>query len=154
MILAMFCPECRAEYRPGFTHCSDCDVDLVHEIPKHDTRVRKQKRDSPTVLPGFGGVYKEGRETIRWWKSYRHRTGRWPWLSIVVHFMNWVVIMIGGGFIVWWTVEHHFSRWQFLGVFLVASLPYLILENWAKRKIKLSYLRNERRVRVQPRSLD
>jgi hypothetical protein len=25
----MFCPECKAEYRAGFTHCADCDVDLV-----------------------------------------------------------------------------------------------------------------------------
>lgn len=30
---AMFCPQCRAEYRPGFTRCSDCDIDLVHELP-------------------------------------------------------------------------------------------------------------------------
>jgi len=29
----MFCPECRAEYRPGFSHCADCDVDLVQELP-------------------------------------------------------------------------------------------------------------------------
>jgi hypothetical protein len=27
----MFCPQCRAEYRPGFTHCTDCDVDLIEE---------------------------------------------------------------------------------------------------------------------------
>jgi hypothetical protein len=25
----MFCPECKAEYRPGFTRCADCDVELV-----------------------------------------------------------------------------------------------------------------------------
>jgi hypothetical protein len=25
----MICPQCRSEYREGFTHCSDCDVDLV-----------------------------------------------------------------------------------------------------------------------------
>lgn len=25
----MFCPQCRVGYRPGFTHCTDCDVDLV-----------------------------------------------------------------------------------------------------------------------------
>ena len=25
----MFCPTCKIEYRPGFTHCADCDVDLV-----------------------------------------------------------------------------------------------------------------------------
>jgi hypothetical protein len=30
----MFCPECHAEYRPGFTHCTDCDVDLVAGLPK------------------------------------------------------------------------------------------------------------------------
>jgi hypothetical protein len=32
----MFCPECEAEYRPGFTRCSDCDVDLVNEAPDPD----------------------------------------------------------------------------------------------------------------------
>jgi hypothetical protein len=29
----MFCPECRAEYRPSFTRCADCDVDLVQALP-------------------------------------------------------------------------------------------------------------------------
>ncbi len=47
----MFCPECRAEYRPGFARCSDCDVELVHEIPEQGTRVRKTKRDSETMSP-------------------------------------------------------------------------------------------------------
>jgi len=27
------CPNCRAEYRDGFTTCSDCDVPLVHQEP-------------------------------------------------------------------------------------------------------------------------
>src|SRR6266568_4505645 len=30
----MFCPQCRVEYRPGFTRCSDCDVDLVERLPE------------------------------------------------------------------------------------------------------------------------
>ena len=29
----MFCPQCNAEYRSGFTRCSDCDVDLVQDPP-------------------------------------------------------------------------------------------------------------------------
>ena len=29
----MFCPKCRAEYRPGFTECADCGVPLVWELP-------------------------------------------------------------------------------------------------------------------------
>lgn len=32
----MFCPVCRAEYRSGFTHCTDCDADLVGEPPRQD----------------------------------------------------------------------------------------------------------------------
>jgi hypothetical protein len=30
----MHCPVCGAEYRPGFTVCSDCQVDLVPEPPR------------------------------------------------------------------------------------------------------------------------
>jgi hypothetical protein len=29
----MFCPECKAEYRAGFTTCSDCSVDLIDSLP-------------------------------------------------------------------------------------------------------------------------
>ena len=29
----MYCPKCGTEYRQGFTHCTDCDVDLVWEAP-------------------------------------------------------------------------------------------------------------------------
>ena len=28
-----YCPSCGAEYRRGFTHCSDCGVELVDELP-------------------------------------------------------------------------------------------------------------------------
>jgi hypothetical protein len=34
----MICPQCKAEYRQGFTHCVDCDVDLVEnyaEVVRH-----------------------------------------------------------------------------------------------------------------------
>lgn len=30
----MFCPQCKAEYRDGFSRCSDCDIALVGELPK------------------------------------------------------------------------------------------------------------------------
>jgi hypothetical protein len=36
----MFCPQCHAEHRPGFTHCTDCDVPLVPFLP--------QAKDSPS----------------------------------------------------------------------------------------------------------
>lgn len=30
---AMFCPQCKAEYRQGFTVCADCEVPLVWQLP-------------------------------------------------------------------------------------------------------------------------
>jgi len=42
----MFCPQCNAEYRPGFTRCADCDADLVNESP-HFALAGK-----PPVIPG------------------------------------------------------------------------------------------------------
>ena len=32
----MFCPECKAEYRDGFTRCADCDVDLLERLPESE----------------------------------------------------------------------------------------------------------------------
>ena len=29
----MFCPQCRTEYRKGFTTCADCEIPLVVELP-------------------------------------------------------------------------------------------------------------------------
>ena len=38
----MWCPSCGAEYRPGFTHCPDCDTDLVAEPPSPATEPERQ----------------------------------------------------------------------------------------------------------------
>jgi hypothetical protein len=142
----MFCPECGAEYRPGFTRCSDCDIDLVHELPKSGTRVRKVKRQPARTSSTFVTIYRDGRKTVHWWALYKRQTGIFPWLSFAIHFMNWVVILFGTGFLIWWTGEHHFSRWQLLGSFLLVGLPYGILADRAKRKMKLNYLRNRKRL--------
>jgi hypothetical protein len=38
----MYCPQCKAEYRAGFTRCADCDVELVRELaPSPDAELDK-----------------------------------------------------------------------------------------------------------------
>jgi hypothetical protein len=37
----------------------------------------------------------DGRSTARGWAAYKDQTGSLPWLSIAVHFSNWIVIF-------WW----------------------------------------------------
>jgi len=91
-------------------------------------------------------MYREGRKTVHWWALYKRQTGTWPWSSIAIHIINWVVILFGGGFLIWWTAEHHLSRWQFLGIFSLIGLPYVVVENWAKRRVKLNHRRNRKRL--------
>lgn len=48
----MFCPTCKTEYRPGFTHCSDCDVDLVTHLPEEmRTNAPGQQTPDPQDVP-------------------------------------------------------------------------------------------------------
>lgn len=51
----MICPQCKAEYRPGFTHCVDCDVDLVWELPKNAIEMRRVGADGEYRVPGGPG---------------------------------------------------------------------------------------------------
>ena len=50
----MFCPECRDEYRPGFTRCATCDVALVDALdgaalPAPTPIVAEIAAEEPTV---------------------------------------------------------------------------------------------------------
>ena len=48
----MFCPQCGVEYRPGFTRCSDCDVDLIPALsrPEEDTSLHAPPSGSVQIL--------------------------------------------------------------------------------------------------------
>ncbi len=46
----MFCPQCRSEYRAGFTRCDDCDVPLVATLPPLPEAGDPSPRDLVTVF--------------------------------------------------------------------------------------------------------
>jgi len=46
----MFCPQCKAEYRPGFTRCADCGIDLVDFLPEEEPERLHDKRDDGMKL--------------------------------------------------------------------------------------------------------
>lgn len=54
----MFCPQCRVEYRPGFTRCTDCDVELVPVLPQTEEPVSK----TPSNASGSLQILWEGED--------------------------------------------------------------------------------------------
>jgi hypothetical protein len=45
----MICPQCKAEYRQGFTECSDCHISLVASLPTSDSLNSKPIPGGPLV---------------------------------------------------------------------------------------------------------
>ena len=43
----MWCPNCGSEYRQGYTHCSDCGDELVHESPEAPEPTREVQARPP-----------------------------------------------------------------------------------------------------------
>lgn len=41
----MFCPNCKAEYRDGFTRCNECQIDLVQSLRTDDCKRIEDMRD-------------------------------------------------------------------------------------------------------------
>ena len=52
---AMFCPQCKAEYRPGFTRCSECNVVLVFRLP--DAEDEFDTTAELVVIRSFGNKF-------------------------------------------------------------------------------------------------
>jgi hypothetical protein len=50
----MICPQCKAEYRQGFTECSDCHVPLVASLPEIEGAHSKTKSRA-SVVPLWEG---------------------------------------------------------------------------------------------------
>jgi hypothetical protein len=52
----MFCPQCRAEYRPHVRRCSDCDASLVEHLPVTESDSEHKQR-SGFVLFKENGIF-------------------------------------------------------------------------------------------------
>lgn len=61
----MFCPNCQAEYRPGFTRCADCEVDLVESLDQAPAKEKSEGGDFPMPVLLWSGVDRATLEQLR-----------------------------------------------------------------------------------------
>lgn len=48
----MFCPSCKSEFRPGFTRCASCGVDLVEDLDGAADAPSAREMPPRPVTPG------------------------------------------------------------------------------------------------------
>ncbi len=59
----MFCPECKAEYREGYSRCADCEVDLVLSLPQ-EPEYSEHDPFAPLWSGGPGQMMAQIRKTL------------------------------------------------------------------------------------------
>ena len=79
----MFCPLCKAEYRPGFVTCSDCQIPLVAskaEVASSAESVWKgdDRRKCSKILDSLNAV------GVRFHSKESLKKQPWPWISILL----------------------------------------------------------------------
>jgi hypothetical protein len=89
---------------------------------------------------------RDARETLSGWVTYRRLTGRWPWFSIALHSLNWVLVFAGMIVLIWCGGKFRWSQLRFVGILLLVAIPYGILWSWTKDKVKLTQIRRQRRL--------
>jgi hypothetical protein len=80
----MFCPLCKAEYRQGFSTCSDCHIPLVStqeeaaavEVDRLWTGDNRKKFEGILDALLDAGIPFRSRETLK--------SQPWPWISILL----------------------------------------------------------------------
>jgi hypothetical protein len=91
----MYCPQCKSEYRPGFTHCADCDVDLVQELASSSDAAAEQdpfcqlwKGEDPRVFAELCAVLEESGIPYRrvQWQDHLFNIMRFPEFRLAVPF--------------------------------------------------------------------
>jgi hypothetical protein len=95
------------------------------------------------LWPALGRI----RDTIRDWKQYRLQTGEWPRRSIIFYFLHLVVEVAVLLLIVWYSVQHGWSKGMTIVVLILLLTVDVFLENWLQNRIRLSEITRRRHAR-------
>jgi hypothetical protein len=117
---------------------------------------RAESRSLRDRVPGFcvptpRRFVLDGRARIRGGRGYNRQTGQLPWLSIGVHFFNWVVIRSGAALLTWRVDRAGGPKAEFTGSILLLGVPYGICWFWLSNTVKRDQTRKGKRLaRTEP----
>lgn len=79
--------------------------------------------------------------TLEEWQDFKQRTGRWPVRSIgLAGFLN-ALILVGAGFLIWFSSNHGWSKARFFLVSVGSLIVWVLAGSWLRGKLWLNELR-------------
>jgi hypothetical protein len=89
-------------------------------------------------------IVRDGASTLRKWKQFKQQTGEWPVISIAASVFGITAFVAAGGFLIWYSGEHHWSNSVFALVLIAFGLPFALTWGWIQDKIHLAETRRAR----------
>jgi Ca2+/Na+ antiporter len=83
--------------------------------------------------------------TVRSWRVYKRQTGEWPFLSIALYLLDLVLLCAGMAFLIWFSVNHHWSKMRLALIALLLLFPFVLFWSWLEDRIRLTEIRRFRR---------
>jgi hypothetical protein len=83
--------------------------------------------------------------TLRSWGVYKRQTGEWPSLSIAFYLLDLVLLCAGLAFLIWFAVNHHWSKIRVGLTTLLLLFPFVFFWSWLEDRIRLTEIRRFRR---------
>jgi hypothetical protein len=124
----MFCPNCRAEYRPGFARCSDCDVELVENLPPPNTQdpdLKENERPDLASTRFFLAWFIPMCIYLVLFFGVRVRPFLFQNIYIAVFFVCFTFIAnIGGFWMIYQAVRYERRVWRYV---LLAFIPFMFV---------------------------
>jgi len=120
--------------------------DEIDEYNQDRSRHKGDKKYNPQAAYSLFPSLRRIRATLDDWRKYRHQTGEWPRRSIAFYFLHLLLEIAALLLIVWYSVQHSWSK----GIFLVIVLPLITVDvlasGWLQKRIRLSEIERHRRV--------
>jgi drug/metabolite transporter (DMT)-like permease len=81
---------------------------------------------------------------VRKWKEFRRQTGHWPLLSIAASLFQIIVFVVGGGFLIWYSGEHHWTKNRFALILVAVVVHFVLMWGWLQDKLHLGEIQRAR----------
>lgn len=80
--------------------------------------------------------------TLEDWQDFKQRTGHWPTNSIAIAGFSNALMLVGAGYLVWFSVNHAWSKSRLLLALAGPLIVWVFVGSWLRDKLWLTELRN------------